>query len=189
MIITDTKNSYGIITILLHWVMAVLIIGLYVLGDYMVGLSYYDEWYNSALWWHDSIGMGVLFLLLIRIAWKSSNVNPGPLKTYKPHEIVIAKIAHILFYILLIIICISGYFIATAKGAGIDFFGWFDVSAIMKLNEVQANLVGKVHEITTYMLVALFVLHVAASLNHHFFYKDITLIRMLKPTKPEDHLK
>ncbi|MCF6323213.1 MAG: cytochrome b [Gammaproteobacteria bacterium] len=172
--------------------MAVLIIGLFLLGEYMVDLSYYDAWYNSALWWHDSVGITIFLLLLIRIVWKLNSIKPKPLLTYKPFEIKIAKTAHVMFYILLIIICISGYFISTAKGQGIDFFGWFDVPAIMKLNEVQANLMSQAHEITTYILVALFILHTVAALNHHYFHKDITLIRMLKPLKPlkpKDNLK
>jgi len=189
MIITDTKNSYGIITILLHWIMAALIVGLYLLGEYMVDLSYYDEWYNSALWWHDGIGISVFLLLLFRMVWKLNSVKPKPLPTYKPFEIIAAKAAHMMFYILLIIVCISGYFIVTAKGGGIDFFGWFDVPAIMKLNEVQASFVGQVHEITTYILVVLFILHTIAALKHHYFHKDITLIRMLKPIKSKDNLK
>lgn len=189
MLITDTNNSYGIITILLHWIMAILVIGLFFLGEYMVDLTYYDKWYNKALWWHDSIGISVFFLLLVRLVWKLNSVNPKSLKTYKSFEIIISKITHTLFYILLLVICISGYFISTAKGGGISFFDWFAVPAIVKLNEIQANFVGKIHDIATHIFAVLLALHVAATLKHHFFYKDITLIRILKPTTSEERLK
>jgi len=47
--------------------MAVLIVGLFVLGEIMGDLDYYSKWYNAAPWWHKSIGMLVLALLFITL--------------------------------------------------------------------------------------------------------------------------
>lgn len=179
----DSHKRYGIITIFLHWLMAFLIIGLFALGAYMVTLTYYDPWYNRALWWHDNLGMVVFGLLIIRLVWVLNNTRPTPLTTYKKIEIKAAKYAHILFYILLLVICISGYLITTAKGASIDVFNGFKVPSIMTLQETQADLVGKVHELASYLLLVLFIVHVIATLKHHFLDKDITFIRMLNPNR------
>ncbi len=189
MTIADTHKSYGIITIFLHWIMAVLIVGLFALGEYMVDLSYYDSWYNLALWWHDALGMIVFGLLIMRLVWILNNTSPMPLATYKKIEIKAAKYTHILFYFLLFIICISGYFISTAKGAHIEVFNWFNIPSIITLHESQADAAGDIHEIAVYILAALFVLHVVATFKHHFFDKDITLIRILKPIKPKENMK
>ena len=179
--IIDTKDGYGIITIILHWSMALLIVGLFVLGVYMVELDYYDKWYNAAPWWHKAVGMLVFLLLLLRSVWVIFNVHPLPLPTYQHWEIIAAKITHVGFYILLLVICFSGYFITTAKGASIDLFGWFDFPAVTRLSEAMAKKVGEVHEIAAYVLAALFVLHIGATVKHHFFDKDVTFVRMLKP--------
>ncbi len=187
--IFDTDKSFGIITILLHWIMAFLIIGLFALGAYMVTLTYYDPWYNGALWWHDFLGMVVFGLLIIRIAWMLNNTHPTPLTSYKKIEITAAKYAHILFYILLLIICISGYLISTAKGAGIEIFNGFNIPSLITLRETQADVVGKIHEIAVYILLALFIVHVTAALKHHYFDKDITLVRILNPMKPKEKTK
>lgn len=181
MAIRNTKTSYGIVTISLHWLMAILIIGLFFLGEYMVDLDYYDQWYHAAPWWHKSIGIFLFALLLVRLGWKLNNVIPEPVPNCKSWEDKIAKIVHIIFYILLFIICISGYFISTAKGVGIEIFGWFELPAIRELTENQADIAGEIHEISTHILVIVFLLHTIASLKHHFFNKDITLNRMLKP--------
>jgi cytochrome b561 len=186
--IRNTRSSYGIVSILLHWIMAVLIIGLFVLGLYMVDLDYYSKWYNAAPWWHKSIGMLVFALLLFRLVWLMSNVHPAPLESYKSWEIKAAKATHYSFYILLIIICISGYLISTAKGASIDIFGWFSIPAIISFSKYQADISGEIHEIAAYVMAFLFLLHVCATFKHHFIDKDVTLIRIVKPIIKKEKL-
>ncbi len=179
--ITNTKDSYGIVAILLHWVMAILIVGLFVLGVYMVDLDYYSKWYNAAPWWHKSLGMVVFFLLIVRIVWLCANQRPLPLATYMRWEVIAAKFTHVLFYILLILLSVSGYFITTAKGASIDMFAWFDIPALTRLDKDQAEIAGELHEIAAYVMALLFLLHVCATVKHHFLDKDTTLTRILKP--------
>ncbi len=184
--ITNSKQGYGIVSILLHWLMAILIVGLFVLGVYMVDLDYYSKWYNAAPWWHKSVGMMVFALLVFRLIWAFSNHHPVPLESYKSWEIKAAKVTHYSFYILLLIISISGYLISTAKGAAIELFNWVDVPAIVSFSKQQADIAGEVHEVAAYVMAFLFLLHVCATFKHHFFDKDITLIRILKPVKPKE---
>ena len=80
----------------------------------------------------------------------------------------------------------SGYFITTAKGASIDLFGWFNIPALGSLDKSQAELSGEVHEIAAYVMLLLFLLHVCATVKHHFFDKDATLIRILKPINKKE---
>lgn len=189
MSITNSKTHYGILSIVLHWVMASLIIGLFILGQYMVDLDYYDPWYQAAPWWHKSLGMSVFVLLLIRLLWRWKNVRPEALPSYKSWEIKTAKIVHILFYIAILLACMSGYFISSAKGVSIVFFGWFDIPAIIKLNENQAAFMADIHELMTQILAILFFVHVTAALKHHFINKDATLVRMLKTPNEERKIK
>lgn len=149
----------------------------------MIDLDYYDQWYHSAPWWHKSFGITVFALLILRLIWKRLNAAPESLSTYKNWEIKIAKLVHKFFYVLLFIICISGYFISTSKGATIDFFGLLDIPSLVKYGKIQADVAGKIHIISTQTLLVMFVLHIAAVIKHHLLDKDITLIRMLKPVK------
>lgn len=177
--LTNSVSYYGLMPILLHWIMAIIIIGMFFLGEYMVDLDYYDSWYHQAPWWHKSIGVCLFSLLLIRIGLKLSSATPAPLSSYKSWELVLAKITHVSFYLLLLAICMSGYLVATAKGVGVELFAWFEIPAIMALSENQTDLFGEIHEVTTHILVVLFLLHVAAALKHHFVDHDSTLTRML----------
>ena len=74
----------------------------------------------------------------------------------------------------------SGYFISTAKGKGIDFFNWFEVGAITsEIEEGRADLIGDAHEVLAIVLAILVVLHSLAALKHHFIDKDETLKRIV----------
>jgi cytochrome b561 len=174
----NTKNRYGIISIVLHWLMAILIIGLFVLGKYMIDLDLYHPLYHKSLDWHKEFGIMMFLLLLIRILWRITNISPEPLDNYKKYEIISAKTTHFALYILLVIAAISGYFISTSAGAAIEFFGIIQIPAVMLLNETQIDIVARIHDVCVHLLLLLFVLHMAAALKHHFFNRDITLKRM-----------
>ena len=102
------------------------------------------------------------------------------LPSHSALEIRLASITHLAMYGLITLICVSGYLISTAKGKGIEFFGWFEVPALLTPIENQADLAGLVHLWLAYMLAGFVVLHAAGALKHHFIDKDNTLKRMLR---------
>ncbi len=150
----------------------------------MTELEYYDALYHTLPWWHKSFGLLIIGLLIFRFLWKSSNPEPQALSTHKNWEVFLAQIIQKLFYVLILLIGLSGYFISTAKGKGIEFFGWFEIPAMTQaIEEERADLVGEIHELLAITLIALALLHAAAALKHHFIDKDETLKRMINNTK------
>jgi cytochrome b561 len=176
----NTKTSFGLISRSLHWLMALLLTGLFAMGLYMTSLGYYDPLYHSLPWWHKSLGLLAFLLLLLRVVWTLSNPRPESLKTHKQWEQRLAHFIQKLFYGLILFIALSGYFISTAKGKGIEFFNLFELSSIIELKEGVVDLLGNAHEIMAISLAVLVVLHALAALKHHFMDKDKTLIRMIK---------
>ncbi len=176
----NNSHNFGLVSILLHWIMAVLLTGLFAAGLYMTSLDYYDPWYHSLPWWHKSFGLLTVFLLLVRYIWKLINVDPAPLATHQHWETLLARIIQNAFYLLILLIGISGYLISTSKGKGVAFFDWFEIPAIYgSLDEQSVDLTGMVHAYLAYLLAALVALHALAALKHHFIDKDKTLQRML----------
>ncbi len=172
----DSSSHYGLISIFLHWFMAALIIGLFSLGIYMTDLSYYDAWYNKAPDIHRSIGVLVGMLLMIRLFWRQINIHPRPLGA--SWEKSLSRLAHYLFYILLLVIVISGYLISTADGQPVFVFDWFQLPATVTGLENQADKAGVVHEYSAYLTILLALFHALASLKHHYINMDSTLVRM-----------
>lgn len=76
MLIRDTSEGYGVVSRLFHWLMAIAIVAMFALGLWMVGLDYYSPYYNSAPDIHRSVGMLLLFALLVRWIWRAANVKP-----------------------------------------------------------------------------------------------------------------
>jgi len=176
----NTQESYGSMSKVLHWLMAILLISLFAIGLYMTELDYYDSLYHTLPWWHKSIGLLVMGLLLLRFIWNSANPVPQALDTHKKWEVSLAHIIQKLFYLLILMIGITGYFISTAKGKGIEFFTLFEVPAVTQaIEEGWADLIGEIHEALAITLIVLAGLHTIAALKHHFIDKDETLRRMI----------
>lgn len=170
-------QGYGLVSVLLHWIMAVVIIGLFALGKYMVDLDYYHPWYQKAPDLHRGLGVIVAALFLFRLGWRLS--NPHPEIVGKPWERRAAVWVHRLFYALIAAIVVSGYLITTADGQAVSVFGWFEIPATIYGFDNQEDIAGVVHEWLANGLIALAVLHSLAALKHHFIDRDPTLRRML----------
>ena len=177
----NSSTSYGWPSIVLHWLSAILLFGLFGLGLYMVELDYYDTLYHDSTHWHESIGLLFLGLLVIRLIWQQINSKPEPIA---PNNVQkrIAKLAHWILYLLMLIIPVTGYLISTADGNTVALFSWFDVPSITgKINNME-TISGLAHYWLSIAIVILVVGHIGASLKHHLLDKDNTLKRMLAPT-------
>ena len=178
-VLGNSEQSYGLVSRLLHWLMVPLVWGLFGLGLYMTSLDYYHPWYHAAPWWHKSFGLLALLLLGLRFSWRMLQPRPRPLPSHAYWEILLARITHGMLYLLLLLICISGYLIATLKGQGIEFFDWLQVPAIIGPMEDPDDLLGQTHLWLAVALISLSLLHALAALKHHFVDRDPTLKRML----------
>lgn len=177
---TPVKN-YNAFTRVLHWLSAICIVGLFAVGLWMVDLSYYSEWYRTAPDYHRSIGILLAITTLVRIVWKHLSASPQP--EGKPYEVVAAKLAHSLMYLLLITIFVSGYLISTSDGRGIEVFNWFTVPGAGELFPNQSDLAGAIHFYAAWAVILIAGLHALAALKHHFIDKDNTLRKMLGASK------
>lgn len=176
--IKNTSSSYGLVSVVLHWSMALILFSLFGVGLYMTDLGYYDSLYHIAPWWHKSFGLLLLGMLLFRILWKAVNPKPQNISTHKKWEKKTASITHFLLYILITMIGVSGYLISTSQGAGVEFFGWFDVPSVLEINADNTDLAGDIHFYLAWGLIVLAAAHAAAALKHHFIDRDNTLNNM-----------
>ncbi len=176
--ILNSKTQYGWLSIFLHWAMAIAFIAIFFLGQYMVELDYYDPWYHRAPEIHKSIGILLVMTMLLRFFWNKFQTSPAPISSDKKTELV-ARITHNLFYLLVVMIFISGYMISTAEGMGIDVFDWFTVPSLIAEDSDRADWAGDIHEIIATSFIILAAIHALAALYHHFIVKDLTLKRML----------
>ena len=177
--LTNNHSRYGLVAISLHWLMALAIIGMYPLGLYIETLDYYDSAYRTVPHWHKSIGILLLCLLVVRWLWKIASPQPTILAPSALQRRAI-KLVHASMYLLMLVAMLSGYFISTADGRGIEVFNWFEVPALPALIEHQEDVAGEIHYWATTLLISLAALHMFAAFKHHFINRDKTLVRMLE---------
>ena len=180
------RDHYGLVAIGFHWSIAIAFVGLVGLGAWMVGLTYYDPWYNDSLALHKAIGVVVLALALAKLGWKLADRKPGFGPEVRAYERAGATATHWILSALLIVLPVTGYLISTSEGAAIDVFGLFAVPAFFDVTAGTRDLAIDLHYYLAYGGIALVGIHAGAALKHTFIDKGSTLIRMLIPRSRSD---
>jgi cytochrome b561 len=173
----NTNDHFGVITIFLHWIMAILLIGLVIMGLYMTWIP----WSTTKLQlfgWHKEYGILALFLVTLRIIWRIQNVLPA-LSSLPTVERIAARTVHWTFYLLMFAIPLTGWLITSAAGLPVSFFGLFVLPNLVSSNQETMLLFENIHKWLNYGLIAIFCLHVSAALKHHFINKDDILRRII----------
>lgn len=175
----NDREGYGAVAISLHWLVAITVYSMFGLGLWMRSLGYYDAWYQLGPWWHKGIGVMLFFVLLFRLIWRLGNPRPDHLQTHKPYERKAAGWVHLLLYLMLFLLMLSGYLISTADGRPLEVFDWFAIPATLSGLDQQEDIAGKIHLYLAWSVVVVSALHLLAAFKHHFFDRDRTLLRML----------
>ena len=175
----NSAERYGLVSIVLHWLVAVAVFGLFGLGYWMVGLDYYSAWYKDAPELHKSFGLLLFAVMLGRMLWRRVSPPPASLPSHGRLTRLGSKFGHAFLYLGLFVLMISGYLISTAEGRGIEVFGLFEVPATVSSIPNQEDVAGLVHEYLAWALVIFAGIHALAAFKHHFIDRDTTLLRML----------
>ena len=174
----NSTTEYGLVSLLLHWVSALLVLGLFGVGLYMVDLTYYDPLYHELPEWHKTVGSALALLTLGRLLWHRIS-KPPSLLISQPVMRKAARVGHACLLILLLVLPLTGYLIVTAEGKPMLLFGLALLPALMELTPEQTDNVGQLHLWSAWALIGLAVGHSGAALKHHFVDRDRTMIRML----------
>lgn len=173
----NTPESYGAVTKTFHWVMALFIVGLLIVGLTMEEFEGLTRIKVVGL--HKSFGITVLFLALCRIGWHLYSKKPALVAGMKQIEILAAKAMHWFLYFSMIGMPLSGWFMSSAAGRTVSVFGLFSLPDFVEKNQALRESFGTIHEVLGYTLIIGILAHAAAALKHHFISKDATLKRML----------
>lgn len=162
----------------IHWLMALLLIGLLALGFYMHDLPLSPE--KLKLYsWHKWAGVTAFLLLAIRLLWRVTH-RPPALPASMPKIMQLAAHAgHLALYLLMIAIPLSGWLMSSAKGFQTVYFGILPIPDLLDKNKELGDLLALVHKSLNLLFIAVLAGHIGAALKHHFIDKDDILKRML----------
>jgi cytochrome b561 len=193
-----SNNRYNTTAVVLHWLIAIAIFGMFALGWYMSDLPKeapkqlaYDLFDWGIYTWqlaeeasprtfyynlHKSLGVTILALIAIRILWRFTHKPPPMLSSYKSWEKKLATGTHHLLYLLMIALPVSGVIMSAYSKYGIK---WFGVPFIKGLdNNAMREFYVEVHELIGVVILVVIALHILGALKHKFIDKDETLTRM-----------
>lgn len=173
----NTLTAYGWPAKLQHWLLALLIIGMLALG--LVMDDFKGDTRFALYGIHKAIGAIILALVVVRLLWRWSNINPALPEDTTPLTRLAARGGHFLLYVAMLVMPLSGWTLSNAAGYPVSVFGWFALPAIAAKNHDLHELAEEVHEWAAYGLIALIMVHIAAALYHHIIRKDAVLTRML----------
>lgn len=175
------SQRYTMTAILLHWLSALAVLGLLMLGWYMADLPLSPQ--RLKLFnWHKWAGVSVLGLTLMRLLWRWTHRPPA-----LPAELVgqtpawqlrLAGATHMALYGLLLVVPLIGWAYSSAAGFSVVLFGVLPLPDLLPKDKALAELVKPWHAVGAFSLCALIALHLAAALKHQFVDKDGLMRRM-----------
>ncbi len=175
----NTSTSYGVISKLLHWLIAVLMLGLIWLGWYLVDLDYYHRWYHDSLVTHRSLGVVVLLLVICSLLWHYLSPLPKLIDSLSMVEKRLARLMHWLLMLAALYLPVSGYVISSSDGTPVLLFAGIELPALFAVSDALRDFAIASHLYVAYAVLVLAMGHALAALKHHFINRDNTLKRML----------
>ena len=165
----------------LHWLMALLLSALVVLGLYMTSLPDvgFDTWKIRLILYHKQLGVLALILVTLRLLWRVGNVLPRLVETLPDWQKVVARFVHLSFYALMLALPLTGWLMSSAAGIPVSVLGLFTLPDLVPYDDRSFHTLIDVHRYLGYALIVCMAADIGAALRHHFLLRDSTLKRML----------
>ena len=170
--LTNSADRYGLVSRLLHWLMALLILAMIGIGAYMADLDKEDPLRTQLYTLHKEIGVTILVLAVLRILWILVSRPPVLPAALQRWEVILAKSTVGLLYLLMLATPMAGYLMTNTAGQPISYFGLFDLPALLGENHDLHETLEEVHEFLAFTILALVGLHALGALKHRFVDKD-----------------
>lgn len=173
-----SAGRYTRTAVALHWAVALLICAAFPLGLYMHELPLSPQ--RLRLYsYHKWIGITVLLLAVLRLAWRAGHRPPALLPGMPRWQEIAAHGVHHALYLLMLAVPLSGWLMSSALGFPVVWFGVLPLPDLVAKDKELGEVLKLVHEGLNYALLLAVAAHVAGALKHHFVDRDATLARML----------
>jgi len=173
----NSPAAWGWPSKILHWLGALAVLILLIHGWWMVHMAPRPERFANYTW-HAAIGYDLLAVLVLRLLWRWANPVPAMPGDLKRWEVVAAQAGHIGLYILLFAASLTGWALAGTfrNPMRLDLFG-LPIPQIVS-DRTLHDIFEEAHVISSYLLAALVVVHIAGSLRHHLIKRNDVMRRM-----------
>lgn len=192
----ENNNRYTTVAISLHWLIAILIVGMIFFGwqadnlreALFAGDPSVDPQQVAMLFnWHKTIGLLILALSVVRLGWRLTHPAPPLPEGMASWEKFAATGTHWAFYALMIGMPLGGWVAASASGFPSYLLNMeaLPIPSLVGESEALHEAASWAHSKGAWAILVLLGLHIAAALKHHFINRDDVLSRMIVILRPK----
>lgn len=154
---------------ILHWLIALGIIGMLCFGFYLEGLPRGDAAKPFLIGLHKATGATILGLVILRLFSRGFSTMPALPVGLKNWERGLAHLVHALLYLAMVAMPVSGIVFSNAYGYKVNVFGLFELPALVEKNIELGKMAAEAHEFIAWSLIVLLALHILGVIKHRFF--------------------
>lgn len=169
---SNTIVKYDRVQVILHWLIAVIILGMIGLGLYMVELPKQSELPPGeesvrAFYFllHKSLGLTAAMLIVVRIFWRLTHKAPALPSSISKWQQKAASAVHGLLYGVMITMPISGYLQSMYSSYDTKFWG-IALPRLAEADSIMRDTFTEVHEVLAFVFITLIAIHIAAAIKH-----------------------
>ncbi len=177
-------KKYPIAMRVVHWLRALIILGMIWAGLTMVAMSD-DVPAKYALFYpyHKSFGILVFLFAVTQLVLRANGQVPPPSTTLTPMEVILSRWLHRALYALMFAVPLVGYARSStySQSDGVYFFG-VNLPELLPKDDHVSAILQTTHKYLAYALLAVVIIHVAAALKHRLLDRgegDDPISRML----------
>jgi cytochrome b561 len=175
----NTEKRFGSLAKWFHWVVAILAIGLLILG-YLIRTGSQNT-AGQLIGYHKFFAVILFFTMLIRLIWRW--INPRPRVSKVPcAQAALSWVVHYSMYISVFTMAIAGWLMSSWGGHSVFFLG-LNLALPVEANQSLSHVFGNIHYWTAWTLFVLIGLHFLAALYHQFILRDKLINNMLPQKK------
>lgn len=180
----DASNeAYSATAIGLHWLIAALMVCGFSLGWVMTSIHGFTPAKLRYVSWHKWIGVTVFALAALRIVWRATHRAPALPAGMPAWQRAGAHLVHVLLYVLMIAIPVTGYLFSSAANVPVVYLGIVPLPRLIAPDPMLKVVFKTAHLILNWGLAALVLAHVGAALKHQWIDRDGLLARMIPGLK------
>lgn len=178
---TERLLNYRVPARLIHWTMALLVLGMIPVGFLMIRDGLGRSLQNFLFISHKNVGVLLLLLIIVRLLYRWRN-PPAlvPVAMSKAQQLA-ARASHVGLYVLLLLMPLAGYIRVRAGGFPIEALDAMGLPTLVPRSDALADVAKAVHFYGSYAIAGLVVLHIAAALYHRLVLRDGIFGRMWPP--------
>jgi len=168
---------YDRMALALHWISALLLVFMTGLGWYMMEIEHTPA-AKPYFVLHKSLGLVVLALMLVRLAWRRSHPVPQLPSQMPAWQLRAAQMVQVGLYLCMLAVPLAGIAGAAYSKSGLVLFG-YSLPRLVLANHDTAEAYFDIHGTLVWLLIVLVCVHIAGALKHRFIDKDGVFERMV----------